>query len=209
MILPDVLKTWWPAPTWRRSLLHAFYHLQTRQRCLKTDWNSECLSYVPSLKIHTYLVIRNFKFGSQPLVLMISASSSLYFLGVIPKAVMDSMEFLMNFHLPKDTRKGHKRRHSFKGKTKYTRSQKNVLQNIPILAFSFLFLFDIHLIDILLNFTFSTCIRISVGKDGVLDSGEVKGQAYSLCRWTWVCFRRKKNPQEKSWPGHFPQCAHV
>nr|XP_046228438.1 rho GTPase-activating protein 11A-like [Scatophagus argus] len=34
--------------------------------------------------------------------------------GVIPKAVMDSMEFLMNFHLLKDSKRGHKRRHSFK-----------------------------------------------------------------------------------------------
>ncbi|XP_070706001.1 rho GTPase-activating protein 11A-like [Pempheris klunzingeri] len=34
--------------------------------------------------------------------------------GVIPKAVMDSMEFLMNFHLVKDSKRGHKKRHSFK-----------------------------------------------------------------------------------------------
>ncbi|XP_030261033.1 rho GTPase-activating protein 11A [Sparus aurata] len=35
--------------------------------------------------------------------------------GVIPKAVMDSMEFLMNFPLLKDAKRGHKKRHSFKG----------------------------------------------------------------------------------------------
>ncbi|XP_051264153.1 neuroendocrine protein 7B2 [Dicentrarchus labrax] len=34
--------------------------------------------------------------------------------GVIPKGVMDSMEYLMNFHLLKDTKRGHKKRHSFK-----------------------------------------------------------------------------------------------
>ncbi|XP_044185461.1 rho GTPase-activating protein 11A-like isoform X1 [Thunnus albacares] len=34
--------------------------------------------------------------------------------GVIPKAVMDSMEFLTNFHLPKDTKKGQRKRHSFR-----------------------------------------------------------------------------------------------
>ncbi|XP_034555621.1 rho GTPase-activating protein 11A-like [Notolabrus celidotus] len=35
--------------------------------------------------------------------------------GVIPKTVMDSMDFLMNFHFLKDAKKGHKKRHSFKG----------------------------------------------------------------------------------------------
>ncbi|XP_038583268.1 rho GTPase-activating protein 11A-like isoform X1 [Micropterus salmoides] len=34
--------------------------------------------------------------------------------GVIPKAVMDSMEFLMNFHLLKDEKRRPKKRHSFK-----------------------------------------------------------------------------------------------
>ncbi|CAK6962812.1 rho GTPase-activating protein 11A-like isoform X3 [Scomber scombrus] len=34
--------------------------------------------------------------------------------GVIPKAVMDSMEFLTIFHLPKDTKRGQRKRHSFK-----------------------------------------------------------------------------------------------
>lgn len=38
------------------------------------------------------------------------------FLGVIPKAVLDSMEFLNNFHPPKDGKHRQKRRHSFKGK---------------------------------------------------------------------------------------------
>lgn len=38
--------------------------------------------------------------------------------GVIPKTVMDSMEFLMHFHFPKHvcSKKGHRKRHSFKGK---------------------------------------------------------------------------------------------
>lgn len=53
-----------------------------------------------------------------------------FILGVIPKAVMDSTEFLMNFNLPKDAKKGLKRRHSFKGKTKYISPQKNALQKI-------------------------------------------------------------------------------
>ncbi|XP_030577153.1 rho GTPase-activating protein 11A [Archocentrus centrarchus] len=37
--------------------------------------------------------------------------------GVIPKAVIDSMEYLMNFHFLKDvsSKKGNKKRHSFKG----------------------------------------------------------------------------------------------
>lgn len=39
------------------------------------------------------------------------------YLGVIPKAVMDSMDFLRTFHLVKDSKKGHAKRHSFKGKT--------------------------------------------------------------------------------------------
>ncbi|TMS12680.1 Rho GTPase-activating protein 11B [Larimichthys crocea] len=34
--------------------------------------------------------------------------------GVVPKAVMDSMEFLMNFHFMKDTKRGHRKRHSFR-----------------------------------------------------------------------------------------------
>ncbi|XP_059213129.1 rho GTPase-activating protein 11A-like [Centropristis striata] len=34
--------------------------------------------------------------------------------GVIPKVVMDSMEFLINFHHPKDAKRGHRKRHSFK-----------------------------------------------------------------------------------------------
>ncbi|XP_028460442.1 neuroendocrine protein 7B2 [Perca flavescens] len=34
--------------------------------------------------------------------------------GVIPKAVMDSMEFLMDFHFLKDTKRGHRKRHGFK-----------------------------------------------------------------------------------------------
>lgn len=135
LILPDVLKTWWPAPTWRQSLHRVFYHLQTRQRCLKTDWNSESLSYVPSSKIHTYLVTKIFSFDKIISVICVNLQALLYiFLGVIPKAVMDSMEFLMNFHLPKETRKGHKRRHSFKGKTKYEPTE-NVLQNIQMHAF--------------------------------------------------------------------------
>lgn len=47
-------------------------------------------------------------------------SSSLpHLLGVIPKAVIDSMEYLMNFHFLKDVRskRGNKKWHSFKGKT--------------------------------------------------------------------------------------------
>lgn len=44
----------------------------------------------------------------------------IYLSGVIPKTVMDSMEFLMQFHFPKQTssKKGHRKRHSFKGKEK-------------------------------------------------------------------------------------------
>ncbi|KAM6991736.1 inactive Rho GTPase-activating protein 11B-like [Tautogolabrus adspersus] len=34
--------------------------------------------------------------------------------GVIPKAVMDSMEYLMNFHFIKDAKRGPRKRHSFK-----------------------------------------------------------------------------------------------
>lgn len=36
--------------------------------------------------------------------------------GVIPKGVMDSMEFLANFKISNDAKKGNGRRHSFKGK---------------------------------------------------------------------------------------------
>lgn len=36
--------------------------------------------------------------------------------GVIPKGVMDSMEFLSNFKISNNAKKEHRRRHSFKGK---------------------------------------------------------------------------------------------
>lgn len=40
-----------------------------------------------------------------------------HILGVIPKAVMDSMEYFVNFHQPKDVfKKGNRKRHSLKGK---------------------------------------------------------------------------------------------
>lgn len=75
------------------------------------------------------LVLRAFienphMFGNKPIIfsplaalweLMMSVSSALCFLGVIPKSVMDSVGFLRNFHFPKDSKRGHKRRHSFRG----------------------------------------------------------------------------------------------
>lgn len=62
--------------------------------------------------------------------------------GVIPKAVMDSMEFLMNFPLLKDAKRGHKKRHSFKGKTimklKFSQLKPSC---VPFFLFSFYFFF--------------------------------------------------------------------
>lgn len=124
VLLSDAVKTWWPAPTSLQSSLRVFCRLPTRRRCLKGDLNSEFLSCAPSLKILTYSVT-NQPFCLEVIILIqsicadwISATfrCSLYLLGVIPKAVMDSMEFLMNFHFLKDTKRGHKKRHSFKGK---------------------------------------------------------------------------------------------
>lgn len=80
------------------------------------------------------LVLRTFienphLFGNKPVVLSwhyheikgylytLKLRSSQYLPGVIPKAVMDSMEFLMNSHLVKDSKRGHRKRPSFKGKT--------------------------------------------------------------------------------------------
>lgn len=61
---------------------------------------------------------------------------------MIPKAVMDSMEFLMNFPLLKDAKRGHKKRHSFKGKTimklKFSQLKPSC---VPFFLFSFYFFF--------------------------------------------------------------------
>lgn len=55
---------------------------------------------------------------------------------------MDSMEFLMNFPLLKDAKRGHKKRHSFKGKTimklKFSQLKPSC---VPFFLFSFYFFF--------------------------------------------------------------------
>lgn len=124
VIVSDALKTWWPALTSLQSLLRVFFHLPARQRCLRDDLNFEFLSFVPSSKVLTYLVINQLSCPHSSIMCNYDTCMIfLYFLGVIPKTVMDSMEFLMNFHIPKDVKIGYKRRHSLKGYTKQ--------QNIP------------------------------------------------------------------------------
>lgn len=60
------------------------------------------------------------------LIISTAIGSSLYLLGVIPKDVMDSMDFLMNLRLPSVAKRGHKRRQGFKGKNKiYFKSEKH------------------------------------------------------------------------------------
>lgn len=122
-VLSDVLKTWWPPPTSLQCSLRVFYRLPTRQRCLKRDLSSEFWSYAPSLKILTYSVITLSSCLDSITLKCICADCisktftfPLHSLGVVPKAVMDSMEFLMNFHFMKDTKRGHRKRHSFRGK---------------------------------------------------------------------------------------------
>lgn len=139
VLLSDAVKTWWPAPTSLQSSLRVFCRLPTRRRCLKGDSSSEFSSCAPSLKILTYSVT-NQSFCHDVIIVIrgvcaawISATfrCSLYLLGVIPKAVMDSTEFLTNFHFLKDAKRGHKKRHSFKGK-KYETLEKCSTKKIEL-----------------------------------------------------------------------------
>lgn len=116
-------------------------------------------------------------------------------IGVIPKTVIDSMEYLMNFHFVKDvgSKSRSKKRHSFKGK-----KTTEVTEQITLSK-----LFNQFLLFEFLSLKFSNACRNALCKDGALDSGRVKAQA--LRAEPRVHIRRQTNAEEKPWPGCFPQ----
>lgn len=94
-----------------------------------------------------------------------------YILGVIPKAVMDSMEFLTNFHLLKDTKREQRKRHSLKGKKCRERTKWNCTIS---------FVSPLKASCVLCNLIFSNTPSDAVCEDRALDAREVKGQTTSL-----------------------------
>lgn len=61
---------------------------------------------------HFSVLLHSFKWGSWKRLFRSSHS-----VGVIPKTVMDSMDFLINFHPLKDAKRCHRKRHGLKGIT--------------------------------------------------------------------------------------------
>lgn len=116
-------------------------------------------------------------------------------IGVIPKTVIDSMEYLMNFHFVKDvgSKSRSKKRHSFKGK-KTTEVRAN--HSVQIMFNPFL-LFEFS------SLNFSNACRNALCKDGALNSGRVKAQATRA--EPRVHIGKQTNAEEKPWPGFFPQ----
>lgn len=119
------------------------------------------------MKILTYLVINHSVcLGT---IILIEGVNDICLLGVIPKVVMDSMEFLKGLHLVNGAQRGHKKRHSFKGKKK-----KNVG---PVKKWHCYWLF----LSVFFNFIFPISFIQSdaVCEDGAFDSREAKGQPFS------------------------------
>ena len=185
LLLSDAKKTWWPAPTSPQSSVRVFYRLPTRPRCPKCDSSSEFSSFAPSLRILTYSVITlSLTLGFNSVCLSATLILTVFASGVIPKAVMDSMEVLTNLHFLKDAKRGHRKRHSLKGNIRNTWQRASC---------------------VLFKFTFSNSYSNTLCEDDALDSGEVKGQTWSPRAKPRVHLRRQSPAQEEPRSGEFTQ----